>query len=118
MPDLDPWLDAAQRELNAALAAVARATGRPPGALYPASCSRRGRRGRGVPAGHAGGTRRRPGRQDAGNPPAELAVAVHQGTLADLDLTYGALGTYVAEREIGVDGSIREHHLVIGVRHP
>ena len=45
-------------------------------------------------------------------PPAELAVAVHQGTLADLDLTYGALGTYVAEREIGVDGSIREHHLV------
>jgi effector-binding domain-containing protein len=45
-------------------------------------------------------------------PPAELAVAVHQGTLADLDLTYGALGTYVAEREIGVDGPIREHYLV------
>jgi effector-binding domain-containing protein len=45
-------------------------------------------------------------------PPAELAVAVHRGTLADLDLTYGALGTYVAEREIGVDGPIREHYLV------
>jgi effector-binding domain-containing protein len=39
-------------------------------------------------------------------------VAVHRGTLADLDLTYGALGTYVAEREIGVDGPIREHYLV------
>jgi effector-binding domain-containing protein len=45
-------------------------------------------------------------------PPAELAVAVHAGTLADLVLTYAALGTYVAEREIGVDGPIREHYLV------
>jgi effector-binding domain-containing protein len=39
-------------------------------------------------------------------------VAAHKGSLADLDLTYGALGTYVAEREIGVDGPIREHYLV------
>jgi effector-binding domain-containing protein len=45
-------------------------------------------------------------------PGAELAVATHKGTLADLDQTYGALGTYVAAREIGVDGSIREHYLV------
>ena len=43
---------------------------------------------------------------------AELAVAVHHGSLADLDQTYGALGTYVAEREIGVDSPIREHYLV------
>ena len=45
-------------------------------------------------------------------PSAELAVAVHQGSVADLDQTYGALGTYVAEREIGVDGPIREQYLV------
>ena len=45
-------------------------------------------------------------------PAAELAVAVHRGSHADLDQTYGALGTYVAEREIGVDGPIREHYLV------
>jgi effector-binding domain-containing protein len=45
-------------------------------------------------------------------PAAELAVAAHKGSLADLDQTYGALGTYVAEREIGVDGPIREHYLV------
>jgi effector-binding domain-containing protein len=45
-------------------------------------------------------------------PPAGLAVAVHRGTLADLDLTYAALGTYVAERGIGADGPIREHYLV------
>ena len=45
-------------------------------------------------------------------PAAELAVAVHRGPLADLDRTYGALGMYVAEREIGVEGPIREHYLV------
>src|SRR5580704_11811301 len=45
-------------------------------------------------------------------PPAELAVAVHRGSYADLDQTYGALGAYVAEREIGVDGPIREHYPV------
>jgi effector-binding domain-containing protein len=45
-------------------------------------------------------------------PPAELAVAVHHGPLADIDRTYGALGAYVAEREIGVDGPIREQYLV------
>jgi effector-binding domain-containing protein len=45
-------------------------------------------------------------------PAAELAVAVHAGTLADVDQTYGALGIYVAEREIGVDGPIREHYLI------
>jgi len=28
-------------------------------------------------------------------PPAELAVSVHKGPAADLDQTYGALGTYV-----------------------
>jgi effector-binding domain-containing protein len=45
-------------------------------------------------------------------PSAELAVAVHRGSLAELDLTYAALATYVAECEIGVDGPIREHYLV------
>jgi hypothetical protein len=29
-----------------------------------------------------------------------------------VDQTYGALGIYVAEREIGVDGPIRKHYLV------
>ncbi len=45
-------------------------------------------------------------------PAAELAVAVHHGPFGDLDQTYSALGVYVAEREIGVDGPIREHYLV------
>jgi DNA-binding transcriptional MerR regulator/effector-binding domain-containing protein len=112
MPDLDAWLDGAQRELDAALAAAAVPPGGPRGALYPAELFQLGAGevvayvpvGSEVPAG---------GRARLLEiPPAELAVAVHRGSLADLDLTYAALGTYVAEREIGVDGPIREHYLV------
>lgn len=50
--------------------------------------------------------------QPAEIPAAELAVTVHAGSFAELDQTYGALGTFVAEREIGVQGPIREHYLV------
>lgn len=45
-------------------------------------------------------------------PAAELAVAVHRGSFADLDQTYGALGTFVTAREIGIEGPIREYYLV------
>lgn len=51
-------------------------------------------------------------------PPAELAITVHHGTHADIDRMYGALGTYVAEHEIGVDGPIREYYLVDGFNTP
>jgi DNA-binding transcriptional MerR regulator len=44
-------------------------------------------------------------------PPVTVAVLVHEGTFADLDRTYGALGTAVAERGIGGPGPIREHYL-------
>jgi DNA-binding transcriptional MerR regulator/effector-binding domain-containing protein len=44
-------------------------------------------------------------------PAAELAVARHDGPLADIDLTYGELGAYVMRHEIGVDGPLREHYL-------
>jgi DNA-binding transcriptional MerR regulator len=40
----------------------------------------------------------------------EAAVAVHDGPLEDVDRTYGALGTAVAERAIGVDGPVREYY--------
>jgi DNA-binding transcriptional MerR regulator len=45
-------------------------------------------------------------------PAAELAVMVHSGNLDDLDQTYGALGTAVATRGLGVDGPIREYYVV------
>jgi DNA-binding transcriptional MerR regulator/effector-binding domain-containing protein len=41
-------------------------------------------------------------------PAAELAVAVHRGSLEDLDRTYGALGAHVNERALSVQGPIRE----------
>jgi DNA-binding transcriptional MerR regulator len=45
-------------------------------------------------------------------PGAELAVTLHMGPFSELDQAYGALGTFVAQREIGVQGPIREHYLV------
>jgi DNA-binding transcriptional MerR regulator len=44
-------------------------------------------------------------------PAAELAVALHRGSLADVDLTYGQLATHAAVHEIGIDGPIRELYL-------
>jgi len=37
---------------------------------------------------------------------------VHEGAADDIDRTYAALGTAVAERAIGVEGAIREYYLV------
>jgi DNA-binding transcriptional MerR regulator/effector-binding domain-containing protein len=45
-------------------------------------------------------------------PAAELAVIMHEGSLADLDRTFAALGTFVFERAIAFDGPIREYYLV------
>jgi DNA-binding transcriptional MerR regulator len=40
----------------------------------------------------------------------EAAVAMHPGPASETDRAYGALGTAVAERAIGVDGPIREYY--------
>lgn len=48
-------------------------------------------------------------------PAVEAAVMVHEGAFDDIDRTYGALGTAVAERAIGVEGPIREYFLVSSV---
>jgi DNA-binding transcriptional MerR regulator len=45
-------------------------------------------------------------------PGAELAVARHDGPHGDIDRTYGALGTYVAQHRLGVEGPVREAYLV------
>jgi DNA-binding transcriptional MerR regulator len=44
-------------------------------------------------------------------PAAELAVVRHEGSVDDIDLTYGELGAYVMRHEIGVDGLLRENYL-------
>ena len=45
-------------------------------------------------------------------PGVELAVSTHHGSHAEADRTYGALGTYVAEHALGVEGPVRESYLV------
>jgi DNA-binding transcriptional MerR regulator len=47
-------------------------------------------------------------------PGIRAAVAVHDGPFADLDRTYGALGTWVLERSAGAPGPIREYYLPTG----
>jgi DNA-binding transcriptional MerR regulator len=45
-------------------------------------------------------------------PVVEYAVAIHRGSFENLDRTFAALGTVVAERAIGVQGPIREDYVV------
>ena len=45
-------------------------------------------------------------------PAAELALTEHRGPHHDMDVTYGALGAYVAAHAIGVEGPVRESYLV------
>jgi effector-binding domain-containing protein len=42
-------------------------------------------------------------------PPVELAVLAHHGSLDDVDLTYGELGSYTTTHEISIDGPLREY---------
>jgi DNA-binding transcriptional MerR regulator len=44
-------------------------------------------------------------------PQAEIAIARHDGSLVDIDLTYGELGAYVMKHEISLDGPLRENYL-------
>ncbi len=44
-------------------------------------------------------------------PGAELAVATHHGPLANIDLTYGALGSYASRHELSIDAPLRESYL-------
>jgi DNA-binding transcriptional MerR regulator len=45
-------------------------------------------------------------------PASEVAIIMHSGALANVDLAYGALAKYVAQHELAVDGPIREHYVV------
>jgi effector-binding domain-containing protein len=45
-------------------------------------------------------------------PARDLALTVHRGRHDDIDVTYGALGTYVTEHELAVAGPVQETYLV------
>src|SRR5262249_41222552 len=106
------WLRAAQREIDAVLAAAAVPPAGPRAALYSAEFFQLevGDVTAYVPVSDDLYTSGRA--QMLQIPAAEIAVAVHYGSHADLDQTCGARGPGVAGHEIGVDGPIREHYLV------
>jgi DNA-binding transcriptional MerR regulator len=111
--DIMTWAD----EVSAELAQTLRVTGLvqagPTGALFPGEFFEleRSEITFFTPVEASGGASPRAGRarltEIAG---IEAAVAVHDGPADDVDRTYGALGTAVAERAIGVDGPIREYY--------
>jgi DNA-binding transcriptional MerR regulator len=45
-------------------------------------------------------------------PPIELATIVHSGPHSGIDLAYGALGAYVTQHALTIEGPIREYYLV------
>jgi effector-binding domain-containing protein len=45
-------------------------------------------------------------------PSAELATIIHTGPHADFDRSSGALGAYVTQHALAVDGPIREYYLI------
>ena len=45
-------------------------------------------------------------------PQAELAVLTHRGSLENIDISYGQLGSYVTTHEISIEGPLREYYLV------
>ena len=117
MGDIETWWGEAFDELHQGLRSMHATRGGPDGALYPSEFfeDELGVVVAFVPvAGEPELAELDPvGRlQLVEIPGVELAVTVHHGAFAELDQTYGSLGTFVAEREIGVAGPIREHYVV------
>jgi DNA-binding transcriptional MerR regulator/effector-binding domain-containing protein len=118
--DLVAWGTDVFAVLSGALAAVGGTAAGPFAALYPGDFFELERSEVTVflPVRDVGGTAARlsAGRASLLEIPAvEAAVALHEGSFNEIDRTYGALGTAVAERAIGVDGPIREYYLVSSV---
>jgi DNA-binding transcriptional MerR regulator len=110
------WLGRALAELHEALRGARIDPAGPDGALYPDEFFEHGVgqvvafvpvRRSALPARVPRAT----AREIAGG---DLAVMVHAGSVDDIDRTYGALGTVVAERGIAAPGPIREHYLPDG----
>jgi DNA-binding transcriptional MerR regulator len=112
MDDLDQWWPDAFDELHAALAGCGADRVGPDGMLYYSEFFTEdyGETVAFIPL--AGGSRSSDRVERIHLPATELAVTLHRGRFDDLDKTYGALGTFVSERAIGVEGPIRENYLI------
>jgi len=121
--ELAGWWVEAMAEIGATLAAAGAAPAGPHGGLFPGELFELDRAevtafvpleaGAGVGGSAVSASGGRGGRVERLEIPAvDVAVAVHAGSIADLDRTYAALGAVVAERAIGLDGPMREYYLV------
>lgn len=101
------WYAEAMEELDAALAAAGQARTGPPGGLYDDELfsDERGAMVVYLPVA-------KPPRSGAVEPfvipAAELTTTTHAGPHDDIDVTYGALGTYVKQQALEVAGPVRE----------
>ena len=110
--DVLAWWHGALGELRAILSAQRLQPAGPVGGMYASDIFQHGR-GDATVFIPTDGTARAIGRvQPLVVPPAELAIMLHRGSLADADLTYGELGGHVMRHEISIEGPLREYYLV------
>jgi DNA-binding transcriptional MerR regulator len=113
LDEIVAWWQGALAELDAVLATRSlRATG-PPSGIYASEIFQQGRGNAIVfvpvetppedPIGRVKGLH---------IPGAELAIALHRGSLHNADLTYAQLARHALRHEISIDGPLREHYLV------
>ncbi|XVU28272.1 MerR family transcriptional regulator [Actinoplanes sp. CA-054009] len=100
-----PWYAEAMRRLDATYPPGER-TG-PPGGLYANELFTAGRGH--MTVFHPVRTPRPGDRLEL--PATELAVTVHRGPHDDIDVTYGRLGSWVADHALAVDGPVHETYL-------
>jgi DNA-binding transcriptional MerR regulator len=105
------WYDQAMRDLDDTLEAVAQTPTGPAGGLYDNALftEERGESIVYIPVADPPALGRV---QPYPIPAGELATTVHHGPHDDIDVTYGALGTYVAEHALAVAGPVHETYLV------
>lgn len=110
--DAGSWLGAALGQLRSALETLGDKRAGADGALYSSELfeQERGELVAFIPVQGTGNPSARV--ENLTLPVAEFAVAVHRGSFASIDQTYGALGVFVAKHAISVGGPIREHYLI------
>ncbi|GAA4160558.1 MerR family transcriptional regulator [Gryllotalpicola daejeonensis] len=117
LAQLGDWYRGAQRELDAAARAPGVEPSGPRGGIWDAKLflDERGEAVLFFPVASSTGVRSPTDRARLEVVPAvDLAVVVHRGPDATMAQTYGRLGAYVAQHELGIDGPVRETYLVDG----
>jgi DNA-binding transcriptional MerR regulator len=118
LEDLGLWLPGALGELRASLAAQHIRTAGPAGGIWDDDLFAN-ERGQGTVFIPCHGEPQPVGRMNVTLiPAAELATVTHHGGVEGLDLAYGALAAHVADRELGVNGPIREYYTVSNIDTP